>query len=495
MNLILFHKPVMHDNTPILKLISTITIILIALAIFLRIDVSAQPQLINWSEEELLAEINDAPPQSFYPVIAVGPFRDVHIFWVQNDSIMYMQKSNNSWSDPLDLIWSQGVRLNFVSTVIDEDGELYLTWAEYNQIFLKKVHVTEANKIKSWTEDRVIGEIGGIGTPLKIAVDSQGNLHIVFADWYGLPGKTSAGNVYHFFSKDKGETWSNFTQVSYLSGGDLATDPRMAFDKKGNAHIVWGQMHPNADEEQISIQYNQVDSSGNVAHPPIELMHREPDFRWIMSANIAAINESDLIVTWACGELAGRCFTWSKDDGQSWADAQKIFSGLIGLSGWDALTSNNDNLYWITDLRYPQAMYYAMWLGQGWVEQPYIASTDRVMKLGENVMAAIAQGNEIHVVVQLDNEISYMSGATSAQPIPITPTSGSIPSITESLTSPGERNHVDRQVISTPDNPTFPNTEPQITSVSNSRIITLSSLFVFILLIFVWIIVRLSHKL
>jgi len=100
------------------------------------------------------------------------------------------------------------------------------------------------------------------------------------------------------------------------------------------------------------------------------------------------------------------------------------------------------NLFLITDLRYPQAMYYSYWNGEGWQDPPLIASTDPYMKLGENIMAAVGLNHQIHVVVQLGNVISYMSGRTTAPaitpaqiptPINLTPTNPNNSEMTEAV--------------------------------------------------------------
>lgn len=454
--------------------------------------VSAQQGSITWSPEQILAEINDAQPQSFYPVIAADPFGGIHVFWIQNDAIMYVQKSNNSWTEPIDLVYAPNRGINYISVAAGLDGVLHLVWVEFGSIYYKWALFSEALNILSWHEAKIIGEIGGIGTPIKIGVDPFGNLHVLFADWYGRSGETTAGNVYHLFSTDNGATWSKFEQVSFLPQGDLATDPRMAFDQAGNVHVVWGQMRPFATEEQISVQYNRINPDGKANYPVYELMHREPEYNWIMAANIAAIDSENLVAVWACGDQARRCFSSSTDSGNSWTEPQHVFKDLIGLANWDALTLDGEgNLYWLTVLRYPVAMYYSRWQDHFWSDPPIPASTDRYMSLGECVNVTVALGNEIHVVAQLGSIITYMFGQTTLPPLPtpVLTEINAIPHITPTISHNESNETPNVQEISSEHIP-FTKTEPQITLFSNSRIITISIVFVGLFILCVWLLKR-----
>jgi hypothetical protein len=375
---------------------------------------------ITWSKEEILASIEGVQKQSFFPVIAADPYGGVHVFWTQGNAIYYRYKEGLSWSLPIDVVWSEAESITFPSVVVDQDGILYLAWFSYGEIRFKSVPSWEAGNVHKWSTDKTIGYTGGSGTPLRMAVDAKNRLHIVFADWYG----TEPGNVYHMLSIDGGETWSNPLKISSISQRQLATDPRIAIDDQGQAHIVWGLMDQNQEGLQLGVYYARLDSDGNLLEDSVEIAHRQPSDKWFMAINVAVRGE-EVHLIWVCGEQAQRCQTWSENGGGTWLPYQRVFKELIGLSGWDALVVDGaDNLVWLTVLRYPQGMYSSAWEENSWTDPPLIASTDPYMKLGENVMAVVGSGNQIHVVVQLGNTISYMFGKTPAERKPLQPKPG-----------------------------------------------------------------------
>jgi len=144
----------------------------------------AKPSLLNipWSREEILATIEGVQKQSYFPVIAADPYGGVHVFWTQGNAIYYRYKDGPSWSLPIDVVWSNSNSITFPSVVVDQDGILYLAWYSYGQIRLKSVPSWEAGNVHKWSSEKIIGYTGGSGTPLRLAVDAQNRLHIVFAD-------------------------------------------------------------------------------------------------------------------------------------------------------------------------------------------------------------------------------------------------------------------------------------------------------------------------
>lgn len=383
--------------------------------VIIPIRTLAQVTRIDWLKEEIVATIDSEMPQIYFPIIAADDYGSIHIFWTEDHAIYYLHKDEAGWTVPIDVDYSETKSFTFPSTVVDHKGILHLVWYAYGEIYYKHVPAWEATNLHKWSPTRTIAFIGGSSTPLRIDVDKKNNLHIILSDWIGRPGDTTPGDVYHFYSSDQGENWSRLVKVSSVSDGELATDPRMTFDDLDNVHITWSQMAPNLSGRQQGIYYSRLSDQWDRPTSPKEIMRNESNLNWLMGANIAVSRKNTVHIVWVCGMQAQRCHSWSADGGKSWSSPQQIFTDLVGLSGWDALIKDGGgNLFLITDLRYPQAMYYSFWNGENWQDPPLIASTDKYMKLGENVMAVVGLNNRIHVVIQLGNVISYMSGRTSA---------------------------------------------------------------------------------
>lgn len=373
-----------------------------------------QERSIEFSEERVLQQIFDVKAQSFYPVVAADELGYVHVFWTEGQTINYMRKDQTGWSAPFDVVYQSGMSINFPQAVIDKNQRLHLVWEAFGKIYHKSVYAWESTKLGKWSENQVIASIGGTGTPIRIALDHSDRLHMLLVDWYGS-SETVPGNVYHMQSEDGGETWSELTQISVVPEGDLATDPRMAFDSMDRVHIVWAQMSPQQDGLQEGVYYSRLAKGGIEVLSPYEIARHTTGNKWLMGINVGLASDNEVLAIWVCGELAHRCQSMSTDGGQTWSASTSVFPELIGLSGWDSMfTDSSGTLYWMGDLRYPQAMYYSYWDGTQWIDPPTIGSTDQYMQLGENVVTTVALGNQVHVVIQLAETISYMSGVTTS---------------------------------------------------------------------------------
>jgi len=70
-----------------------------------------------------------------------------------------------------------------------------------------------------------------------IAVDSLGNPHIVWKE--STPGNTE---IYYRKSTDQGSTWAALERLTWTSGN--SGEPAIAVDSVGNIHIVWSDNTP-----------------------------------------------------------------------------------------------------------------------------------------------------------------------------------------------------------------------------------------------------------
>jgi hypothetical protein len=380
-----------------------------------------QPGHINWSNETILWEDPDRTSQMqlYFPNVLADNYGNVHVFWVDGHFIYYLQKGSSGWMSPTDIVYS-ATEISFHSEVIDQDGNIYLVWTTPGTIYLKHAPAYRAEYVHAWSQEKVIGLVGNIGTPLRIAVDNQNALHILFADWQGKDGKTVGGNVYHFSSVNSGELWSNYRQISNVPPGDLATDPRMICDDQGRVHIVWGQLIANQEgAPDRGVYYARLDDYGNGPLLYKVIAETQPDITESTAINIGVVDKDDIVTMWTCGyKAAKRCYSLSLNGGGDWTPYKHIFGDLLGLSGWDSMfVDGSGDLYWMGVLRYPQGMYYSHWDGTRWSDPPYTASQDRYIKLGENIMTAVGLGNEVHAVAQalFGDKIIYISGVTSAE--------------------------------------------------------------------------------
>lgn len=452
---------------------------------------------IDWSDEEIVAQVIDAAPQSLFPVITADNYGTAHIFWTVGQGIYYSYKKGQEWSQPIDVVWEDQKEFTFPAVIIDHNEVLHLFWVSWGKIYHKCVPSQDAADIKAWSEQQVVVEFGGTGTSIRVALDTQNRIHLVFSDWHGVYGQTIQGNVYQIVSDNNGTAWTEPVKVSYVPREDLATDPRIAIDDQDKVHIVWGLMDPLLHGESQGVYYSRLSQDGQLEIIQEQIDYPETEETWMTNINVATLGNNQVVLVWVCGlDQARRCTRSSKNGGDHWNDTQEVFTDLLGLSGWDALgIDGSNNLYWLTVLRYPQALYSSVWSGIEWQDPPQVASTDTVMKLGENINAATNLGNQIHVVVQLGNNIAYMRGITDAlgKPVHIPPTSSPEVNITYVSPSPVPPSAAVITSMQTPVPANINNVGKGINTTSQWLTIFISAVPV-ILIIIVFGMIRLSIK-
>jgi hypothetical protein len=94
--------------------------------------------------------------------------------------------------------------------------------------FLLIAQIAQAN----WTTAKRLTWNSGSSWYPGIAVDTSGNLHVVWDD--DTPGNRE---IYYKKSTDGGSTWMPSQRLTRNSGGSGL--PAIAVDSSGNLHVVW----------------------------------------------------------------------------------------------------------------------------------------------------------------------------------------------------------------------------------------------------------------
>jgi hypothetical protein len=418
-----------------MKKISIILLLLIFTGSFLWVKkISAQGAGISWGEP---VNLSNSVTSSTYPTIVSDPFGHVHVFWGEDykgqpvnlenpveisTTIMYSQWDGKSWSSPIDLFFTLAGTYNFPSAALDSSNVLHLVWQSYDGIYYSSVPVQDAGDVKAWNKAQNIAHFRGSGP--FIYASSNGLLHIVFSAWENAETGESDRNIYYMNSNDGGNFWPTPIKISAIpeDSNTFASYPEILADPQGRLHISWYQAEP-PNYIGTSILYSKSLDNGISWSYPKELGHISTNEKWATSPELAMLPSGELHIIWVCGEGSGRCHRFSKDGGDTWSDTSREFSDMISLAGHDTLVIDGDGiLYWILQLRYPEAIYYSFWNGNEW--SPLQVVNDGALAQGHYLRASIRCGNQIGLVLvdQVQKEIWYIPGTTSAKyitPLPI----------------------------------------------------------------------------
>jgi hypothetical protein len=173
---------------------------------------------------------------SWRPDIAVGPFDSLHVAWSDStpgNAEIYYKKSSDGG-----VTWLAGKRLTWTSgssylpdLTVDSAGNLHLVWSDETpgatEIFYKK----STNDGVTWTSSKRLTWTSGSSWGPDIAVDTSGNLHVVWGD--DTPGNYA---VYYKKSTNGGGTW---TPAKLIAGGPVGGSwPDLGVDPSGHLHIL-----------------------------------------------------------------------------------------------------------------------------------------------------------------------------------------------------------------------------------------------------------------
>jgi BNR repeat-like domain len=176
------------------------------------------------------------------PDIAVDLSANIHVVWMDNTpgnfDIYYRGSTDGgaTWSIKKRLTWNSGDS-GIPVIAVDSLGNLHVVWQDNTsgsfEIYYRKSTDGGAN----WTSTkRLTWNSGDSGIPV-IAADSSGHLHVL---WYD----TTPGNeeIYYKQSTDGGANWTASKRITWTSGNSSA--PTLSSGPGDNLHVVWHDRTP-----------------------------------------------------------------------------------------------------------------------------------------------------------------------------------------------------------------------------------------------------------
>jgi hypothetical protein len=416
------------------------TLVLAVFAVMLsclaRGVVTAQGGTVEWGAP---TNLSNSPTSSTYPAVVADPYGNVHVFWGEDiggpevdplesggsnsNTIMYSCRKGQTWSEPVDLFFGQGgEQYGLPSVVVDETGTLHLSWQGYKGIYYSSAPAHLAQDAKAWGSAQLVAPSRGDGPHLLAG--RLGTVHLVYSAWQDARSGQKDGNVYYASSPDGGGSWSGIRPLSEIRAAEetQGAHPSITADDDGRLHVVWYQSNP-PDWVGSSVHYSRSEDGGHTWSVPMTLASREEEERWSSVPEIAALSGSEIHVVWVCGELAQRCHRWSQDGGKSWSLPQQVFGKMHSLAGWDALALDGSGiLHWVSQLRYPEALYHSWWTGDRWASLQTVDAEELAAAHYSRLVSS--QGSRLSLVAvhQTTKEVWHISGETAAEAIDPRPT-------------------------------------------------------------------------
>ena len=207
----------------------------------------------NWTTTEVIS--TESTGKSYYPSLAVDTLGNVHIIW--NDQTNYAgagtdwdifykhwNVSISSWTTT-EVVSTESTEDSAHSLIaIDTSGNMHIVWSDktdyagsgiYPDIFYKRWDASSS----SWTTTEVVStESTSHSYVPSLAIDSARNVHVVWRDGTNYAG---SGPYYDIFYKRWDAFISSWTTTEVVSRESTIDSfvPSLAVDSADNLHVAW----------------------------------------------------------------------------------------------------------------------------------------------------------------------------------------------------------------------------------------------------------------
>jgi hypothetical protein len=279
------------------------------------------------------------------PAIAVDSSGNVHVVWketVLGYWEIYYGKSTDggaTWMSSQRLTWNARVSFDPLDIAVDSSGDVHVVWAGNTPGNYEICYRKTTNGGSAWMTSQRLTWNSGISYEPAIAVDSSGNPHVVWDD--NTPGECE---IYYKKTTNGGSAWMTSQRLTWNSG--ISYEPAIAVDSSGNPHVVWRDNTPGNNE----IYYKKTTNGGATWMTSQRLT-------WNSGGSyepaIAVDSSGNPYVVWHDDTQGYQIyFKKSTNRGSAWMTSQRLTSNS-GYSGHPAIavdSSGNVHVVWYDNM-------------------------------------------------------------------------------------------------------------------------------------------------
>jgi ribosomal protein L31/acyl carrier protein len=224
----------------------------------------------SWTTTEVISE---GDFQSMFPDIAVDSANNVHVVWEENSQVILYKKwtaSTQSWSI-ISTISTESLAVTTNPAIeIDSSSNIHVVWHDESDILSADTDADVFYKIwnetkQAWSSSQVVSTESDDQSYIpELAIDSLGNVHVVWNDLSTYSGSGIDYDIFYKYLDATTKIWQPAVVISNISA-DFSLNPDIAVDSLDNVHIVWEENEPfdgaEMDSDIFYIMYNKDLSS------------------------------------------------------------------------------------------------------------------------------------------------------------------------------------------------------------------------------------------
>ena len=257
---------------------------------------------------------------------------------------LFAQAARADWAPAKQLTWNSGAS-KAPAVAVDSWGNIHLVWEDDTaspdspEIYYKK----SVDGGKSWTTNKRLTWTAGKSSQPAISVDLFGALHVVWQD--DTPGND---DIYYLSSPDGGTTWTKARRISWTTS--ISQAPALAADLWGNLHLVWYDYAPGNYEV-----YYKSSANGGAAWSKNQRLTWTAG--WSGQPAIAVDSALNPYIVWSDASPGNSEIYYknSPDGGASWPNVKRLTwssgisqapaiavssSGVLHVAWWDNSPGN-----------------------------------------------------------------------------------------------------------------------------------------------------------
>jgi hypothetical protein len=186
-----------------------------------------------------------------------------------NISLSGFDYSDWFWTD-IEVLTDVDDDSSSVKIAADEANNLHIVWADDTDDLLSSgvdqdiFYMNWNSETETWSDFELVSNEGtSYSQTPDLAIDSDGNIHVIFLDYVDILGAGTDLDVWHRV-RSSGGTWSSYSLISDASTSTI-TLPRITIDDSDNVYIAWADATDVGDlgGADYDIFFNMYDSQSS----------------------------------------------------------------------------------------------------------------------------------------------------------------------------------------------------------------------------------------